>query len=897
MMEPPPPPVEAPRILAFDADPAAFEGPATTTLSWRTTNAKAVTLTRDGLEVDAELELEGNWTSAPLERTTRFSLQATGDGGTAVEDLEVVVTPPPPPPSIETFEVFPPRFDGPEAEVSLTWRGVGALTLDANGRPVPEFPGNEASFWLTTVREATVFTLTASSAGQSVTAEAVVRRSGVELEPNDDRGGAGFLDADGRAVGRIEPADVDWYAFEVPAQGAVSARVVDADGGCRLDSQLELWGPDPERPGQVRFLALADDGPEDACATLDPAREPAAVDLSAGTHYVSVRGFDNDAVGDYVLTLQVVEGRCGNGLVEISRGEQCDRPGDDRGACGPDCRFEAAAAVSGPDASERRIAASGATELVVPVELSRDAVARFSFRDDGGRCPGEPVLRLLDPDESAGAELVAARVGTCTLDARPTRAGTYLLSLARSDLAEPLPSGELGLAVQSRGCGDRLVDPGEACDDGNQVDGDGCSPTCTLQSVGAGPGTVQLSEVDDRPRFIAVDVATPGSAVTASVTVGAPSEVRLSLHDESFLEITDTFPGSPLTRDVAGADDLAAGRYYVGVSRVVPGPGIGVRTEVLDPQCGDGRVQARGGEQCDDGPQDLDGCDRFCRFRVEGPAFSLPGRVQPTGLTVPATGRLVLELSTSTTANIGGFSFHPGFGCDAPAPDILQLELLGPDLRTVTVLGPTQTPNACPAFSPNVPIGAGRHFLLLRTTLDRALEPVTLNLSVNAARCGDRIVDVDEECDDGNFTSGDGCDRCRIEGGFGRESEPNDAFAGADPVGARIGGGLVQFIGAVEPRGRDLYVVELGRWQEADLYVRTRQPGSSRCFAIDTALRVFDASGRVLDANDDIGQFDACSEILLTGNERPVEGRYFIEVAPGQAVSSVPQYRLDVEWR
>ena len=37
-------------------------------------------------------------------------------------------------------------------------------------------------------------------------------------------------------------------------------------------------------------------------------------------------------------------------------------------------------------------------------------------------------------------------------------------------------------------CGDGFLDPGEECDDGNNVDGDGCSATCTIEEVGGGDG-------------------------------------------------------------------------------------------------------------------------------------------------------------------------------------------------------------------------------------------------------------------------------------------------------------------------------------------------------------------------------------------------------------------------
>jgi len=45
-------------------------------------------------------------------------------------------------------------------------------------------------------------------------------------------------------------------------------------------------------------------------------------------------------------------------------------------------------------------------------------------------------------------------------------------------------------------CGDGNLDPGEECDDGNNLDGDGCSATCTLQSF-CGDGTVDSGEQCD----------------------------------------------------------------------------------------------------------------------------------------------------------------------------------------------------------------------------------------------------------------------------------------------------------------------------------------------------------------------------------------------------------------
>src|SRR6185503_3674453 len=41
-------------------------------------------------------------------------------------------------------------------------------------------------------------------------------------------------------------------------------------------------------------------------------------------------------------------------------------------------------------------------------------------------------------------------------------------------------------------CGDSIVDPGEQCDDGNRLGGDGCSSICTTETPQAACGDGQL---------------------------------------------------------------------------------------------------------------------------------------------------------------------------------------------------------------------------------------------------------------------------------------------------------------------------------------------------------------------------------------------------------------------
>ncbi|MFV8750384.1 DUF4215 domain-containing protein [Nannocystaceae bacterium ST9] len=60
-----------------------------------------------------------------------------------------------------------------------------------------------------------------------------------------------------------------------------------------------------------------------------------------------------------------------------------------------------------------------------------------------------------------------------------TTTDTATTDTATSDTATTDTSSSEGVEP---GCGDGMLDPGEACDDGNLDDGDGCSSTCELES-------------------------------------------------------------------------------------------------------------------------------------------------------------------------------------------------------------------------------------------------------------------------------------------------------------------------------------------------------------------------------------------------------------------------------
>lgn len=135
-------------------------------------------------------------------------------------------------------------------------------------------------------------------------------------------------------------------------------------------------------------------------------------------------------------------GTCGPGL--MCRSDLCIRPGD---AGKPD---------GGPDAGRDGGADAGTSDSgpddAGPADAGTDAAI-----DDAGDAPDAA-------DDDAGPD------GGSTADAG-------FDATVRDDMA---------LDARVPACGDSMLDPGEACDDGAHVFGDGCSGTCQIEVCGNG---------------------------------------------------------------------------------------------------------------------------------------------------------------------------------------------------------------------------------------------------------------------------------------------------------------------------------------------------------------------------------------------------------------------------
>lgn len=179
---------------------------------------------------------------------------------------------------------------------------------------------------------------------------------------------------------------------------------------------------------------------------------------------------------------------------------------------------------------------------------------------------------------------------SCTLlyTTTPVTAGETVYVIV--DGYDALSEGTYTLAVDSGPivCGDGNRDPGEDCDDRNTTAGDGCSPSCKIESsesasndttatADAYPtngyfGTISpAGDVD----VVRIDVTTAGSSITATVNDFADQACRLGLMD-SMVEILSPDGSQVLAANddrsvgdrcsAATASNLVAGTYFVRVS-------------------------------------------------------------------------------------------------------------------------------------------------------------------------------------------------------------------------------------------------------------------------------------------------------------------------------------------
>jgi cysteine-rich repeat protein len=280
-------------------------------------------------------------------------------------------------------------------------------------------------------------------------------------------------------------------------------------------------------------------------------------------------------------------------------------------------------------------------------------------------------------------------------------------------------------------CGDGIVAGMEGCDDDGTDDGDGCSASCAVEDgyacTGApsvcatvcGDGVVAGDEACDDDNTDALDGCSDTCAVEAGVTcTGEPSVCTAVCGDSVIATIEECDTGATGTDD--GCSDACA---------IERGWSCAGEPSVCMTGCGDGITA--GTEACDDSDMDDgDGCSMACATEL---GFSCSG--EPSVCNTSCGDSIIAGTEACDTGAIG---------TDDGCSDICGAE------AGYTCTG---TPSVC------------------------------------VTTCGDGLVAAVEACDDGNIAQGDGCDHfCALELGFACTGTPSACAQGETLEQVALGG-------------------------------------------------------------------------------------------------------------
>jgi cysteine-rich repeat protein len=936
----------APAIMGFTANPNPAAIGATTSLSWSVLGADTVRVTR-GTSVEYDGALGTHSIQIPVTTTsTSFTLTAINTTGTNTAMVTVFGHEAP---FIKGFSASPNPFSG-TATVTLSWTAINAQTVQLfqGATPVPGFTGVSTS--TTTVIDngsfdvvlsaTSSFRLVVSNAAGSVEETVDVFQEVVEVEPNGDAASALPLPISGApASGSVNPAgDEDWYAVTVPAGGWIRAWTDDGFGACSVDTFLTLTSTDG-----VTLKASDDDDGVGACSFIQPgAIDPGAANLAAGTYYVRVRAYSSTAVLDYVLHVEFGPPACGNTIMET--GEQCDdgntTPGD---GCDSTCGFEPTAVFVAP--GPLQVFDLGAIDpaaevLTVRIDVTADAYlfAETLTSTTPAGCTVDTRMKLLAAD---GATLLgeddADGLGSCSaFDANVDAftlltAGTYWLTVEEDGRNAVIPQVFLGMLATPVGqCGNFVVEGTEQCDDGNAQTGDGCDATCAIEAAGVytAPGQPQtfamqsISPVGDQDLFRVDVTATSYLRVETFEDAGAGTcpgaDTVIRLFDATGLQLgSDDEGGVGSCSLIDPATDpfarLVPGTYWLQVEDYLNNSVIAsydvVFSSVPADVCGNGVLEVPLGEVCDDGNTAAgDGCSATCQPEMAR-IYDAPGAPMTFAMEAinPVGEQDVYQVNVTATTYLRVETFVDAAAGTCPTADtvIRLFNSTGQELGSDDEGGVGSCSLIDPATDGFARLAPGSYLLRVEDYLNNGTIPRydIVFSSVPADVCGNGIVEgaLNEVCDDGNTTPGDGCNAtCQLEATIIAEVEPNGNLASSTSTGlTALGVATVQ--GSISGSGdQDFYSLVVpagGATLEAITY--TSGGNTATCASGDTKLYLLNSAGVEL-VNDDDGNpagSGLCSWLdptFYTGLVALPAGTYYIRVQHYNNAGGPYGYYMDV---
>jgi cysteine-rich repeat protein len=414
-----------------------------------------------------------------------------------------------------------------------------------------------------------------------------------EVEQNNIKPSANPLDLATKGfTGSLYPlGDIDIYTLDITTAGSnLTVKMSDGMGGCppNTNAFIRVFGPNNK-------LIL---GKKGGCPVLEPPQDPAMAGLAVGTYYVQVESASITEIPFYVLDIATAAPGCGDSIVQFADGEQCDDgntvSGDgcsdickievlcgdtkihvlageqcDDGnttagdGCSDTCQIEGASYVTEVEPNDAPTPTSmngydGAVGSIFPkgdkdyfsfeVVVPNSSVV-IKTTDGAGDCPAgfdskiylyNAALTLITTDDEGGVDSCSLISPVLTAAASNLAVGTYLVRVEEYFSNKTQPFYVLDYEVKPPGCGDLVVSPGEQCDDGNAVAGDGCSDTCQVEaSCGDGVAHAVVGEQCDDTN------TTDGDGCSASCQIEGKSYLQETEPNPSFTpNLVDGYDGA-----------------------------------------------------------------------------------------------------------------------------------------------------------------------------------------------------------------------------------------------------------------------------------------------------------------------------------------------------------------